>query len=117
MIIAAVVALVLFAALPLFSPAEGATLRDQLALKQAALDDAYAELDSFQEELDQLAEEHTTGEIRLDAIMSDINDVENEIALSQRDMKIAQAQLEDRLVGLYKDGYSAASSQLSRDPL
>ena len=109
-LIAAAVPLVLLAALPLFSPAEGATLREQLALKQQALDDAYAELDALQDKLDQLAEKHTAAEIRLEEIDSAINDAENEIALSQKDLKIAQAQLEERLVGLYKDGYSSASS-------
>ena len=109
--IAAAVPIVFFAALPLFSPAEGATLRQQLALKQQALDDAYAELDSFQEDLDKLAEKFVASEMKLDSIVSGINDVENEIALSDKDMKIAQAQLEDRLVSLYKDGHSSASSQ------
>jgi murein DD-endopeptidase MepM/ murein hydrolase activator NlpD len=111
LLITAALPIVFLAALPLFSPAQGATLRQQLALKQDALDAAYAELDGLQAELDQLAEKHTAGEIRLENIGDDINNVDNEIALSQKDLKIAQAQLEDRLVGLYKDGHSAASSQ------
>jgi murein DD-endopeptidase MepM/ murein hydrolase activator NlpD len=110
LLIAAAVPIVFLAALPLFSPAEGATLRQQLALKQDALDSAYAELDGLQDELDQLAEKHVAGEIRLEDIMDGINDVENEIALSEKDLKITQSQLEDRLVGLYKDGNSAASA-------
>lgn len=111
LLITAAVPVVFFVALPLFSPAEGATLRQQLDLKQQALDDAYAELDSFQEDLDKLAAKFTASEMKLDGITSDINDVENEIAQSDKDMKIAQAQMEDRLVSLYKDGYSATSSQ------
>ena len=111
LLITAAVPIVFFAALPLFSPAEGATLRQQLALKQQALDDAYAELDAFQEDLDQLAEKFVASEMKLDDITSDIKDVENEIALSDKDMKIAQAQLEERLVSLYKDGFSSGSSQ------
>jgi murein DD-endopeptidase MepM/ murein hydrolase activator NlpD len=109
-LIATVAPLVFFAALPLFSPAQGATLRQQLALKQAALSDTYAQMDALQEELDGLARDFTAAEIRLDVIEGDINDTENEIALSQKDLKIAQAQVEDRLVSLYKDGYSPASS-------
>jgi murein DD-endopeptidase MepM/ murein hydrolase activator NlpD len=111
LLITAAVPIAFFVALPLFSPAEGATLRQQLALKQQALDEAYAELDSFQEDLDQLAGEFTASEMKLDGIASDITDVQNEIALSDKDMKIAQAQIEGRLVSLYKDGHSSVSSQ------
>jgi murein DD-endopeptidase MepM/ murein hydrolase activator NlpD len=108
---AAVLLVALFFAFPVFSPAQADTLRQQLAAKQAALNEAYAELDALQEELDDLATEYNEAEIRLAQIEAAINDEENEIALSQKDLAIARAQLEDRLVGLYKDGYSSTTEQ------
>ena len=110
-VFAAMLLLVFFAALPVFSPADGATLKQQLALKQSALNKAYAQLDALQDELDVLAEEYNAAEVKLAGIDAGINDVQNEIDQSEKDKGIAQAQLEDRLVSLYKDGYSTGSSR------
>jgi murein DD-endopeptidase MepM/ murein hydrolase activator NlpD len=96
---------------PLFSSASGAsvkTLKERLAAKQAELNTAYAEYSKFQDELNVLAEKQNAAEIRMAQIEDAINGVENQIALAQKDMDIAQAQLAERLVSLYKDNYSSA---------
>jgi septal ring factor EnvC (AmiA/AmiB activator) len=110
-VFAATLLLLFLAALPVFSPADGTTLRQQLALKQSALKKAYAQLDALQDELDALAEQYNAAEVKLAGIDAGINDVQNEIALSEKDKSIAQAQLDERLVSLYKDGYSTESSR------
>jgi len=109
--VTAVVLAVFVGVLLLSSDAQAETLRQQLAKKQAALNQAYAELDALQEELDELAANYTAAELRLYQIESGINDVENEIALSEKDLAIARGQLEERLVSLYKEGYSSPTEQ------
>jgi peptidoglycan LD-endopeptidase LytH len=111
LLFAATLSLAFLAFLPLFSPAHATTLRQQLAAKQAALSETYAQLDALQEELDDLAAEYNAAEIRLAQIDAAINEEENEIALSQKDMAIARAQLEERVVSLYKEGYSSSTAQ------
>jgi murein DD-endopeptidase MepM/ murein hydrolase activator NlpD len=101
----------LLGVLPLAAPAQADTLRQQLAKKQAALNAAYAEMDALQAELDQLAEDYAAADIRLWQIQSAINDTENEIALSEKDLAIARGQLEQRLVSLYKEGYSSPAER------
>ncbi len=109
---AAAVLLIFLIALPIFSPASGATLKEKLAQKQAELNVAYAEYEDFQDQLNVLAEKHNAAEVRLAEIDDAINGVENEIAVAQKDMDIVRAQLAVRLVDLYKDSYSAAPMYL-----
>ncbi len=109
--VAAAVLLIFFVALPVVSPASGASiqsLKDRLAAKQAELNAAHAEYSKFQDELNVLAEKHNDAEVRMAQIEQAIGGVENEIALAEKDMDIAQAQLAERLVNLYKDNYSSA---------
>lgn len=107
----AAVLLALLLALPVFSPASGASvkiLKERLAEKQAELNAAYSEYAKFQKELNKLAEKHNAAEVRMAQIEDAINAVQNEINLAQKDMDILQAQLAQRLVRLYKNNYSAA---------
>ena len=97
-------------ALPYFSPASGLSLKQKLAQKQAELNAAYAEYREFQDKLDVLAEKQNAAEIRLADIDDAINDIENEINLAKKDMAIAQAQLAERVVEIYKNGYSSSTS-------
>ena len=107
---AAVLLLVFFFVLPLVSPAQGDTqsdaLRQQLAQKQAALKQATAELTALQGELDKLADAHNAAEVRLAELETEINDVESDIAQAVQDLVSVQAQLEERLVSMYKGGPS-----------
>jgi peptidoglycan hydrolase CwlO-like protein len=113
---AAVLLLAFLLVLPLASPAQGETQRDtlrqQLSQKQAALKQANADLTALQNELDQLAQAHDAAEARLAELEIEIDDVENDIAQAERDLDSARAQLEERLVSLYKDGSSASSRYL-----
>jgi peptidoglycan LD-endopeptidase LytH len=104
--------LILLAVLPVFSPASGASLKEKLTQKQAELNAAYAEYTKFQDKLNVLAEKQNTAEVRMAKIDDAINAVENEINLAQKDMDIAQAQLADRVVELYKNNYSSTPSYL-----
>ena len=113
---AAAALLVFFLVLPLMSPAQGgttsATLKQQLAQQQAALNQAYAELDALQDELNGLANAHNAAETRLGELEAEINEAENCIARSEDDLDSAREQLEARLVSLYKDGSSSSSKYL-----
>ncbi|NLE11080.1 MAG: peptidoglycan DD-metalloendopeptidase family protein [Actinobacteria bacterium] len=93
-------------ATPLLSPASGLTLKEKLAEKQAELNAAYAEYSKFQDELNALAQKHNAAEIRLAEIDDAINSVENEINKGEKDLAVARAQLADRVVDMYKDGFS-----------
>jgi septal ring factor EnvC (AmiA/AmiB activator) len=72
--------LVFLLVLPLFSPARSDKLREQLAQKQSALEQANAELNALQDELNRLAEAHNTAEVRLAELQTEINDLEDDIA-------------------------------------
>ena len=111
-LVAALVLLILLAAMPVFSPVSGATLKEKLAQKQAELNAAYAEYMKFQDQLNVLAEKQNAAEVRMAKIDGAINSVENEINLAAKDLTLAQSQLADRLVELYKNNYSAAPSYL-----
>lgn len=99
--------LILLAATPLVSPASGATLKQRLAEKQAELNAAYAEYSAFQDKLNVIADKQNAAEIRLAEIDAAINGIENEVNLAEKDMAIAQAQLAERIVDMYKDGFSS----------
>lgn len=111
-LLAALVALIVLGAVPAFSPASGATLKEKLAQKQAELNEVYAIYVEFQDELNVLAEKHNAAEIRMASIDNAINSVENEISLAEKDLSIAQSQLATRLVELYKNNYSSTPSYL-----
>jgi peptidoglycan LD-endopeptidase LytH len=104
--------LILLAATPLFSSASGATLKQKLADKQAELNAAYAEYCEFQDKLNVLADKQNAAEVRLAEIDDAINGIENEINLAEKDMAVAQAQLAERVVDMYKDGFSSTPAYL-----
>jgi septal ring factor EnvC (AmiA/AmiB activator) len=101
---AAAVLLAFLVALPLFSPVRADTLREQLAQKQAALSQAYAQLDALQDQLNELAGRCDAVEIRLAELEADIAEAEKQIVRTQNDLQAARSQLEDRLVSMYKNG-------------
>lgn len=103
---------ILLVVTPLLSPASGLTLKQKLAEKQAELNVAYAEYSKFQDELNALAEKHNVAEIRMAEIDDAINGIENEINKAEKDLAIAQAQLAERVVDLYKDGFSSTPMYL-----
>jgi murein DD-endopeptidase MepM/ murein hydrolase activator NlpD len=117
---AAAVLLAFLLVLPVFSPTQGGTtsttqteaLRQQLAQKQAALKQATAELNALQAEFDKLAEEHNAVEVRLAELEAEISEAEKDIAQSEQDLSTVRAQLEDRLISLYKDGASSSTLYL-----
>jgi peptidoglycan hydrolase CwlO-like protein len=107
----------LFAAVPLLafllflglvSPALGDTqsqvLRQQLATKQAAVSQAYAQLQSIERELDELGKQLDAAAARLAELDSQIRAVQDDIQQAEGDLENVSAQLEDRLVDLYKSG-------------
>ena len=117
---AAALLLVFFLVLPILSPTQGGAttttqspaLRQQLAQEQAALKEATAQLNALQDELNKLAEAHNACEVRLAELEGEITKAENNIARSEEDMATVRAQLEERLVSLYKDGASFSGRYL-----
>ena len=103
---------ILLVAYPLISPASGATLSEKLAQKQAELNAAYKEYNDFQDKLNTLADKENAAEVRLASIDDAIQAAQKEIATAERDNELAQAQLSQRLVDIYKDGYSSAPMYL-----
>lgn len=98
-------------ALPILSPAEAATtttdtaaMKEELAQKQELLAEAYKQLDAFQERLNEVAAAYNAAESRAAELECEITDVENKITSSEQDLQAARIQLEERLVGIYKDG-------------
>ena len=114
-LIAAALLLALLLAIPVLSPAQAATsgtLREQLAAKQATLDQAYAQLDALQDQLNKLADAYNAAESREGELEQQILEVQEKIANSEKDLQSARVQLENRLVGMYKDGSSTSSYYL-----
>jgi peptidoglycan hydrolase CwlO-like protein len=97
--------LLLFA---LVAPARGDTqsqiLRQQLSAKQSAVNQAYAQLQSVEQELDQLGKELDAAAARLAELDNQIKEVQDDIEQAERDLNSVSAQLEDRLVNMYKSG-------------
>lgn len=110
--IAAVVLLAFLVALPILSPAEAATttttdtaaMKAELAQKQELLDEAYKQWDAMQDKLNEVAAAYNEAESRAAELETEIADVENKITSSEQDLLTARIQLEERLVGIYKDG-------------
>jgi septal ring factor EnvC (AmiA/AmiB activator) len=90
--------------LPLCSAVHADTLRDQLAEKQAALNQAYAQLDALQDQLNELARRYGEAETRLAQVEAEIVEAEKEIVATENDLQEARLQLEHRLVSMYKNG-------------
>jgi peptidoglycan hydrolase CwlO-like protein len=113
---AAVLLLVFLCFLPLASPVLGDTqsdaLKRQLSQKQTALDQAYSQLQALQEELGRLGEGLNTAAVRLGELDLEINEVGNDITKADHDLDLVRAQLEQRLVSLYKDGSAWSSLYL-----
>jgi peptidoglycan hydrolase CwlO-like protein len=107
---AAVLLLALLCFLPLASPVLGDTqsdaLRRQLSQKQTALDQAYSQLQAIRQELGRLAEGLSTAAVRLGELDIEINGVDNNIAQAEHDLDLVRAQLDERVVSLYKEGSS-----------
>jgi murein DD-endopeptidase MepM/ murein hydrolase activator NlpD len=115
-VFAAALLLVLLFALALLAPTteattttQGQTLRQQLAQRQAALKQATSQLNALQDELNQLAEQRNAIEVRLAELEEEIRGTESDIAKSEKDLKAVRTQLEERLVGLYKESSSSTS--------
>jgi murein DD-endopeptidase MepM/ murein hydrolase activator NlpD len=85
------------------------TLRQQLAQRQAALNLATSQLNALQDQLNQLAEQRNAIEVRLAELEEEIRATESDIAKSEKDLGAVREQLEERLVGLYKQSSSATS--------
>jgi murein DD-endopeptidase MepM/ murein hydrolase activator NlpD len=114
-LIAAALLLAFLVALPVLSPAQAATsssLKQQLAAKQASLDQAYAQLDALQDRLNELADAYNAAETRGGELEKEILAVQEKIAGSEKDLQAARIQLEERLVGMYKDGGGASAYYL-----
>jgi peptidoglycan hydrolase CwlO-like protein len=102
-LIAAALLLGFILALPVLSPvqaATSATLKQQLAAKQATLDQAYAKLDALQDELNKLAGAYDEAESNQGALEEEILQVQERITGSEKELQGARLQLEDRLVGM-----------------
>jgi peptidoglycan hydrolase CwlO-like protein len=109
-VFATVSLLVLLLVLSLASPAMGDSqsdaLRQQLAQKQAALNQAWAQLQTLQNELNALQAQLDSAALRLAELEAEIVEVDDDITQAKDDLDGVQAQLEDRLVSIYKDGTS-----------
>jgi len=103
-----VLAVILLSVSSFLSPALGSTLSQ----KQAELNEANAQLSRLQDSLNALADKYGNAQARLAQIDDAINAVENEVALSEKDLGIAQARLADRIVDLYKNGNSTTPRYL-----
>jgi septal ring factor EnvC (AmiA/AmiB activator) len=99
-------------AYPLVSPASGATLSEKLAQKQAELNAASKQYNDFQDKLNALADKQNAAEVRLASIDDGIDAAQKQIAAAEKDNEQAQAQLAQRLVDIYKDGFSSAPMYL-----
>jgi murein DD-endopeptidase MepM/ murein hydrolase activator NlpD len=104
----ALMALIFLPASPWLSAAQGSTLTQ----KQAELREVSAQLSKLQGSLDELAVKYNNAEVRLAALDDAIAEIENDIARSEKDYGIAQVQLANRLVDLYKNGGSATPGYL-----
>jgi murein DD-endopeptidase MepM/ murein hydrolase activator NlpD len=114
-LVAAALLLAFLIALPILPPAQAATsgtLKQQLAAKQATLDQAYAKLDAMQDQLNKLADAYNAAESRAGELEDEILKVQEKISASEKDLAAARVQLEDRLVGIYKDGSDSTAYYL-----
>jgi septal ring factor EnvC (AmiA/AmiB activator) len=114
-LIAAALLLAFLLTLPILSPAQAATtatMKKDLAAQQAALEQAYAQLDALQDQLNTVADAYNAAESRAGELEAEILVVQEKIALSEKNLQAARLQLEDRLVGMYKDGGDTTSYYL-----
>ncbi len=88
--------------------ASASTLSD----KQAELEVAQARLSKLQAQFDALAEKYGAAEARLATIEDAIGSAKKDINRTNKDLGIAQAQLAQRVVDLYKDGQSPTPEYL-----
>lgn len=93
-------------------PISSSALASTLSEKQAELSNAQARLSKLQESFDALADKYGKAEARLAEIEDAIGAAKNDIARSEKDLGIARAQLAERVVSLYKDGYSSTPRYL-----
>ena len=84
------------------------TLKEKLTQKQKELNAAYSEYKQFQEQLNALAEHQNQAEVRLANIEAKIGSVQKNIDTAQQDLEAARRQLNERVVEMYKDGFSSA---------
>ncbi len=106
--LAILASLIFFLVVPLFAQAPASTLTE----KQAELKNAQARLSELQAEFDALAAKHDAAETRLAAIEDAMGTAKKDIARTDKDLGIIQAQLAQRVVDLYKDGQSATPEYL-----
>lgn len=109
---ATAVLLAVLLALPLSSPVHADTLRDQLAEKQAALSQAYAQLDAWQDQLNELAARYGEAETRVAQLEAEVVEAEKKIVKTENDLQNARLQLEHRLVSMYKNGANESAYYL-----
>jgi septal ring factor EnvC (AmiA/AmiB activator) len=109
--LASLLVVLLFAA-PIFSPASGMTLKEKLAQKQAELNAVYAEYNKFQDDMNALAERQNQAEIRLADIEAKVGSVQKTIKVAEQDLEAARQQVADRVVQMYKDGFSSAPAYI-----
>ncbi len=115
-LIAAALLLAFIVVLPILSPVQATTsasLKQQLAAKQATLEQAYTKLDALQDQLNELADSFNAAESREGELEEEILKVQEKISASEKDLAVARAQLEERLVGIYMDGNDSTSYYLN----
>lgn len=88
------------------------TLKEKLSQKQAELNAALAEYNKFQDSMNALAEKQNQAEIRLADIEVKVGSVEKNIKLAEQDLQGARQQLANRVVQMYKDGFSSAPAYI-----
>ncbi len=93
---------------PASSFAAGTSLKERLAQKQTELNTAYAEYKKYQEQLNILADRQNQAEIRLANIEAKMDSVQKNIQTAEDDLEAARQQLNQRVVAMYKDGFSSA---------
>ena len=105
---AALLLLVFLAVAQLMPPAQGAdqsdVLRQQLAEKLTALEQANSQLQALAAELETLEQAKDTAAAKLAELDGDIVEVQDDIEQAESDLETIRVHLENRLVNLYKYG-------------
>ena len=85
------------------------TLKEKLTQKQKELNAAYGGVQaSSRQQMDALADRQNQAEIRLANIEAKVGSVQKNIDAAQDDLEAARKQLNERVVQMYKDGFSSA---------
>ncbi len=96
----------------LVMPVSSIAAASPLTQKQAELKTARAKMTQLQDSLDSLTKKFATAEANLAQTGDAIEALQKDILRSNQDLETARAQLAERVVSIYKDGYSSTPQYL-----